>query len=57
MQKTVKMTQKTARVNKQTEGGFLYQNHYNIRQTDGRTILYISKQKKTNREQELKLVH
>jgi hypothetical protein len=39
MRKTVKVTQKTTGVNKKTEGGSLYQNHRNTRQTDGRTIL------------------
>jgi hypothetical protein len=57
MRKTVKVTRKTAGVNKKMEGGSLYQNRHNTRQTDGRTILYTLKQKKTNREQEQELVY
>jgi hypothetical protein len=57
MRKTVTGTRKTARVNKKTEGGSLYQNRHNTRQTDGRTILYTLKKKKLNREQEQELVY
>jgi hypothetical protein len=57
MRKIVKGTRKTTGVNKKMEGGFLYQNRRNTRQTDGRTILYTLKQKKTNREQEHELVY
>jgi hypothetical protein len=35
----------------------LYQNHHNIRQTDGRMILYNLWQKKLNQEQEQRLVY
>jgi hypothetical protein len=57
MWKTTEGTRKTAGVNKKTEGGSLYQNRRNTRQTDGRTILYILKKKKLNQEQEQELVY
>jgi hypothetical protein len=41
-------TQKTTVVNEKTEWESLYQNRHNTRQTDGRTILYNLKKKKTN---------
>jgi hypothetical protein len=44
-------------VNKKMEGESLYQNCHNTCQTDGRTILYTLKQKKTNQEQGQELVH
>jgi hypothetical protein len=44
-------------VNEKTTWESLYQNRHNIRQMDGWTILYILKQKKTNREQEQELVY
>jgi hypothetical protein len=50
-------TWKTLVVNKKTEGGSLYQNHHNTRQTDGRTILYTLKKEKLNQEQEQELVY
>jgi hypothetical protein len=57
MRKIVKGTQKTARVNRKTEGESLYHNHRNTYQTDGRTILYTLKKKKLNQEQEQELVY
>jgi hypothetical protein len=57
MRKRTVKTWKTVKVNKKTEGGSLYQNRHNTRQTDGRTILYTLKQKETNREQEQELVY
>jgi hypothetical protein len=54
---TVEGTWKTTMVNKKMEWEFLYQNHHNTRQTDGRMILYNSKKGKMNREWEQRLVH
>jgi hypothetical protein len=56
-QKTAEGTRKTTVVNEKTEWESLYQNHHNTHQMDGRTILYNLKQKKTNREQEQRLVY
>jgi hypothetical protein len=47
-EKTVEGAQKTTVVNKKTKWESLYQNHCNIHQMDGRTILYNLKQKKMN---------
>jgi hypothetical protein len=56
-EKTMEGTQKTAAVNEKMKWESLYQNRRNTHQMDGRTILYNLKQKKTNREQELRLVY
>jgi hypothetical protein len=57
MEKTVEGTRKTAAANEKTEWESLYQNRCNTHPMAGRTILYNSKKKKTNQEQERKLVH
>jgi hypothetical protein len=49
-EKTVEGTRQTAAVNEEMEWKSLYQNRRNTCQTDGRTILYTLKKKKTNRE-------
>jgi ABC-type Fe3+-citrate transport system substrate-binding protein len=49
-QQTIEGTRETIVVNEKTEWEYLYQNRCNIRQTDGRMILYNLKKRKMNQE-------